>query len=236
MSQEYRVQLDIYQGPLDLLLYLIRTNEVDIRDIPMAQITEQYLKFMELFEALDLNVAGEFLVMASTLLEIKSRMLLPPEERQEEEVDPREELVRQLLEYKKFKDAAGLLAEKARLQEERFGRFPVERPAPKLDEGEYLQDVEIWDVFSAFSRLMRETYAHLPEVTVTDEVPLSQYMDELLRRLGEAGGLTFEELFAPGTGRQEVALMFVALLELTRQGKVGAEQECDFGPIRIFAL
>jgi len=235
MSQEYRVQLDIYQGPLDLLLYLIRTSEVDIRDIPISQITEQYLKFMQLFEALDLNVASEFLVMAATLLEIKSRMLLPAEER-EEEADPREELVLQLLEYKKFKDAAGLLAEKARLQEERFSRFPVEKPPPRLDEGEYLADVEMWDLFSAFSRLMRETYAHLPEITVTDEVPLSQYMDELLGRLSQAEGLTFEELFAPGTERQEMALMFVALLELIRQGKLRVEQEGDFGPIRIFAL
>jgi segregation and condensation protein A len=235
MSQEYRVQLEIFQGPLDLLLYLIRTSEVDIRDIPIAQITEQYLKFMELFEALDLNVAGEFLVMASTLLEIKSRMLLPDEER-EEEGDPREELVRQLLEYKKFKDAAEELAEKARLQEERFGRFPQEKPAPKADEGQYLADVEIWDLFSAFSRLMGETYAHLPEITLTDEVPLSHYMDELLRRVSEAERLGFEELFAPGTERQVMALMFIALLELVRQGKLRAEQERDFGPIYLFAL
>jgi len=235
MSQEYRVQLEIFQGPLDLLLYLIRTNEVDIRDIPIARITEQYLKFMELFEALDLDVASEFVVMASTLLEIKSRMLLPAEER-EEEADPREELVRQLLAYKKFKDAAGALADKARLQEERFGRFPAERPAPQLDKSEYLADVEIWDLFSAFSRLMRETYAHLPEITLTDEVPLSKYMDELLRRVSEGSGLTFEELFRPGTERQEMALMFIALLELMRQGKLRAEQERDFDPIHIFAL
>ncbi|MFW6133679.1 MAG: segregation and condensation protein A, partial [Planctomycetota bacterium] len=162
MDTDYRVQLDVYNGPLDLLLYLIRREEVDIHDIPIARITEQYLQYVNLLKALDPNLGGEFLVLATQLMEIKTRMLLPAPEALEgdgdaDALDPRAELVRQLLEYKAFKDAAGDLAEAAEQQALRFPRAPA-RPEADDDEVD-LADAQVWDLFDAFSKLM-ESIGH----------------------------------------------------------------------------
>ncbi|MCD6365600.1 MAG: segregation/condensation protein A, partial [Planctomycetes bacterium] len=155
---DYRVNLDVYNGPLDLLLYLIRREEVDIYDIPLTLITEQYIRYVEMLKDLDPNLAGDFMVMAATLMEIKTRMLLPSPSSQEagEEdvtIDPREELVRQLLEYKAFKDAAGDLEAAAQTQQLKFPR----RPAALRDQeqGELdLEDIQVWDLLDAFDTLM----------------------------------------------------------------------------------
>src|SRR5262249_50851463 len=159
--------LDTFRGPLDLLLYLVKRNEVDICDIPIAKVAEQFFDYLNLLQAIDVETAGDFLVMASTLMEIKSKMLLPrTDEAAEEEADPRLELVRQLIEYKKFKDAATVLEVQAERQQTRLPRLPVDTPAVLSPAQQPLHRVELWDLVSAFGRLMRETQALQPRQIV----------------------------------------------------------------------
>src|SRR5579884_835646 len=160
---DYKVELNTFRGPLDLLLFLVKRDEVDICDIPIAKVTEQFLDYLNVLQVIDVEAAGEFLVMAATLMEIKSRMLLPrAEEQQHEEEDPRRELVKQLIEYKKYKEAAVLLEEQAERQLTRLPRAPLEVAAPLDPARQPLRKVELWDLVSAFGRLMRETAALQP--------------------------------------------------------------------------
>ncbi len=232
---DYRVHLDIYNGPMDLLLYLIRKEEVDVYDIPIARITEQYLEHLELIRALDVNLAGEFVVLAATLMEIKSRMLLPhpPPLEQDEGEDPRMELVRELLEYKKFRDAAEEL--KARAEEQKL-KFPRLAPAEPPTEGEPtkpLKEVELWDVFAAFRKLMKETMGRLPQTIVYDDIPVSEFMHRLGERMGGESSVRFWELFEGRRDRMHVVGTFLALLELIRRRVVVAFQEEPFGEILL---
>jgi len=234
---EYRVNLDIYNGPLDLLLYLIRRDEVDVYDIPIAGITEQYLQYVEVLQRLDPNVVGAFLVMAATLLEIKTRMLLPTpsaEEAGEEglEIDPRAELVRQLLEYKAFKDAAGDLRAAADAQAMRFPRRPgrFEQGEPQLD----LEDVQVWDLLDAFSNLMAAIGADAPmHEVIYDDTPIELHQADILDRLRREGPLNFRSVFEGLGNRTQVLGLFLALLELVRLRQIIALQERNFGEIRI---
>ena len=236
---DYRVNLDIYNGPLDLLLYLIRREEVDIHDIPIARITEQYVQYVELLKALDPNLAGEFLVMAATLMEIKTRMLLPtapPEEAGEEglEIDPRTELVRQLLEYKAFKDAAGDLADAASQQAMKFPRWPGKFQDTDEEAELDLEDVQVWDLLDAFSRLMEATgqMTSLHEV-IYDDTPIELHAEDILDRLTREGPMTFREVFAGRTVRSEIVGLFLALLELARRKRILLRQDSNFGEIRL---
>src|SRR5262245_39299354 len=191
---DYQVDLDTFRGPLDLLLYLVKRNEVDIRDIPIARVTEQFLDHLRVLELIDVERAGDFLVMAATLMEIKSRMLLPrTEEEGEEESDPRLELVRQLLEYKQFKDAAALLESRAEQQLCRLPRQPLELPAPVDAAQQPLAAVELWDLVSAFGRLMRETLALQPKQIVVDETPIHVHMERILAALEQTPHLPFAD-------------------------------------------
>ncbi len=236
MNDDYRVNLEIYNGPLDLLLYLIRKEEVDIYDIPIAKITNQYLEYVEVLKDMDPNLAGEFLVLAATLMEIKSRMLLPPaprEEGEEESIDPRSELVRQLLEYKRFKDAAGWLADAAESQSEKFARVPV---LPRNDEQDLdLEDVQIWDLVEAFSKLLEATLstAELHEVE-SDDTPITLHQEDIVDRLTREGAMPFSRIFEGRTKRFELLGLFLALLELIRQGIVRIEQDEPFDEIYVF--
>src|SRR5262245_18943266 len=163
ITMEYNVQLESFRGPLDLLLYLVKRHEVDIRDIPIARVAEQFLEYLQVIQLIDVEWAGDFLVMAATLMEIKSKMLLPRvEEDAAEEDDPRLELVKQLIEYKKYKEAAALLEEQSDRQLARLPRVPPETPQPLDPARQPLQAVELWDLVSAFGRLMRETNALQP--------------------------------------------------------------------------
>ena len=234
---DYRVDLDIYNGPLDLLLYLIRREEVDIYDIPIARITEQYVQYVEMLQKLDPNLAGDFLVVAATLMEIKTRMLLPaaPEAEGGEEgleIDPRAELVRQLLEYKAFKDAADDLRRARELQAMKYPRQP-----PKLEDDDVeldLDDVQVWDLFDAFSKLMEATGQRLKSHDIIyDDTPIELHAADILDRLTRDGGMTFAGIFAGRTVHGEIVGLFLALLELVRQRKVLAGQEGNFGRIRI---
>lgn len=237
MTEEYRVQLDIFAGPLDLLLFLLRRDELDIQDIPIVRITDQYLSYVHLLEHLDPNAAGDFLVLASTLIEMKSRALLPsmPLDGENEEEDARIALVRQLLEYKRFKDAARALGSAADERQKRFVRKPIDLPDDLR--GVELEAVEVWDLLSAFGRVMTAVGRGpgLHEVRY-DETPIEVYAEEIDTVLQRRGTIRFQDLFVGHQTRAEVVGLFLALLELIRRRRVRAEQAAAFGEIYIFAL
>ncbi len=237
MSDEYRVQLDVFSGPLDLLLYLIRRDELDIQDIPIARLTEQYLQYVHLLERIDPNSVGDFLVMASSLIEIKSRALLPtpPLEPLDDSDDPRAMLVRQLLEYKAFKDAARSLAESAEERSRRFVRRPADLP-PELA-GIELEEVEVWDLLAAFNRVMT-AIGKGPGVHDVryDETPIERYQSIIIEMLERGGPGTFDSLFDRATTKAELVGTFLALLELMRQQRVRVEQDRVGGVIYLFLI
>ena len=231
----YQIKLPIFEGPLDLLLHLIREHEINIYDIPIAFITKQYLEYIELLKNLNLEVAGEFLVMASTLIHIKSRTLLPKSEvsadMEEEGDDPREELVRKLLEYKKYKEAAGLLRDKEIAYKNVFTR-KAESEIP--DEDELLIEVSIFDLLSAFKNVVKnikgsDTY----EISV-DEVSVTERINYIMEALGNSSYILFESLFSDMTRKMELVATFLALLELIRLKLIKIQQTKRFGTIRIF--
>ena len=239
---EYRVNLDIFAGPLDLLLYLVRKDEVDIYDISIARITEEYLRHVEILKMLDIDLAGDFLVMAATLMEIKSAMLLPRPEAEEDAAedlsDPRIELVRQLLEYKKFKDAANLLQGSAQDRAERFTRPDSiieglkEDAEPELD----LEQVSIWTLLEAFDEMMKATGRLHSFDHIKDDTPIDLYQIEILHRLQTEGPMTLEQIFQARENRLVVVGLFLALLELIRDRLIWAEQPDRLGPIYLRPL
>ena len=228
---EYLVDLDVFRGPLDLLLFLVKRDEVDIRDIPIARVASQFQDYLEVLTMIDVERAGDFLVMAATLMEIKSRLLLPRmEEESGHEDDPRLELVRQLIEYKQFKEAATELDARAEEQARRLARQPI----PGSDNGRTtteLQPVEMWDLVSAFGRLMRETLANQPSLITVDHTPLHVFMDSVMARLREERRATLSSLFTPPYSRSRLLGLFLAILELTRRCDIQAEQADVFGDI-----
>jgi segregation and condensation protein A len=232
---DYQVDLDTFRGPLDLLLYLVKRNEVDILDIPMAKITEQYLHYLEVLKLIDVERVGDFLVMASTLMEIKSRMLLPrPEELAADEPDPRDELVRQLLQYKQFKDAATLLQQRAEEQALHLPRQQSEPAGATIDPAQQpIQQVELWDLVSAFGRLLRETQIAQSSQIIIDETPISVHMERILDRLSRRPRMQFVDVFDPPYERGRLIGLFLALLELIRAGRVSVEQSDLFADISI---
>jgi segregation and condensation protein A len=234
---DYKVELDTFRGPLDLLLFLVKRNEVDLCDIPIARILEQFLHHLQAIQIIDVEGAGEFLVMAATLMEIKSKLLLPRNpENQATEEDPRLELVKQLIEYKKYKEAAALLEDQARRQMARLARTVPEPPAPPDLAQQPLRRVELWDLVSAFGRLMRETAALQPRPIVMDETPIHVHMERIEALLRERGRLSFRELFTPPHERGRLLGLFLALLELIKGRRVTAEQPAAFGDIWLCAL
>ncbi len=235
-SEEYRVKLDVFEGPLDLLLYLIRKEEVDVYDIPIERITQQYMSYLDLMRMLDLSIAGEFIVMAATLMMIKSRMLLPVEERsaqeEEDEDDPRWDLVRQLVEYKKFKDAALHLQGLEELQENIFIRAGegVELGAqPDVS----LQDVSIFDLIAAFNDALSKVQKEELREIFAERFTVGEKIDDLLGRLEDVHQLSLTELFRGMRSRHEVVCTFLAVLELMRLKHIHAIQDEPYGPIML---
>ena len=220
---------------MDLLLYLVRKHEVEIVDIPIAAITDQYLEYLTLIEQLDVNAVGDFLGMASLLIEIKSQQVLPRCDEVEGELeDPRQELVRRLLEYKKYRDAASMLEERGRGWQERYARLSTDVPTHERDmAAEPIQEVELWDLVSAFGRIMRETDAARPSSIVYDDTPIHVYMSRIHARLIEAGRLSFHDLFEPGMHKSTLVGIFLAVLELVRHRHIRVEQNALFGEIWI---
>lgn len=241
VQDDYKVDLDVFEGPLDLLLYLIKREEVDVYDIPIETITTQYMSYLDMMKMLDLNIAGEFIVMASTLMLIKSRMLLPVEERaededEEEEADPRWDLVRQLVEYKRFKDAAARLQGFELRQEDVFGQggTPVIPEAAASEEADReLEDVSLFDLLTAFQKVLDqapdEEWGYLEPIqwSVPDKI------DQILGKAGEADSVAFSKLFPNKAHRGEVIVTFLALLELLRLRQVTIKQTAVFGEIEI---
>lgn len=239
LRASYHIRLDQFEGPLDLLLHLIKKNEINIYDIPMALITKQYLDHIILMKTLNLEVAGEFLVMAATLIHIKSRMLLPIESEDEEEEgeDPRAELVRRLLEYKQFKDAAGELEERGRLWREVFGR-PLERgqisnlsPQEEVEDGSL--DLTLFDLVDALQDVILRTPSKALVELTADHLTVKDRMNYILERLEEASAIPFESLFHPDEGRLVLIVTFLGLLELIRIKLVRAYQAEAFGLILL---
>ncbi len=236
MEDVYNVKLPVFEGPLDLLLHLIRENKVDIYDIPISLITGQYLRYIGMMKELDLEIAGEFLVMAATLIHIKSRMLLPVDEEApvEEAEDPRLELVQRLLEYQAYKDAASILKEREDDALKLLYRPKTEFDAEKAEEEQelYLFDVNLFDLLGAFKKIL-ETAP--PEVrTITKEtLTVKDRMMHIAERLEQIEAVRFEELFADLAGRVQLIVTFLALLELLRLGMARVYQEREFGSIWV---
>jgi len=234
---EFRVELDIFRGPLDLLLYLVRKHEVEIVDIPISIITDQYLGYLSVLQELNVDEVGDFMTMAATLLEIKSQQVLPRSGEVEEDIeDPRDELVRRLLEYKRFRDAASILEEQSRQWQLQYPRFAPDLPARERDlAGEPIQEVELWDLVSAFGRILRNTELSQPSSIIYDETPIHVYMTRILQRLREQGRLAFSVLFERGMHKSTLVGVFLAVLELVRHQQVAAEQNSLFGEIWLAA-
>lgn len=268
---DYRVELDNYSGPLDLLLYLVRKNEIDLHNIPIAALTEQYLAYLDRIKEIDLDVAGEFLVMAATLLEIKSRMLVPADEQtdadtddtNDEALDPRHELVQQLLAYKRYRDAAGELDARLQSWEKRLTAHVVEpsrhRRSANHDanhgadqsadqsamDGEEdaqpveldLDDVSVLDLCEAFARILDSIGATRQHEVVYDDTPIALHAEDILDRLqrdADADGMDLQTMFA-GRSRGEAIGLFLATLELVKQRRVTARQDTH-GAIRLVLL
>ncbi len=238
MEDIYNIKLPAFEGPLDLLLHLIRENKIDIYDIPISFITRRYLDYIEIMKELNLEIAGEFLVMAATLIHIKSRMLLPPEEKDEastEELDPRLELVQRLLEYRAYKDAASILREREEESLLVFAREPAkeeeEEETEELSEPS-LFDVNIFDLLGAFKKMLESAP---PEVrTITREtLTVKDKMFLIVDLLENTESIRFEELFRDTANRTQLIVTFLALLELLRLGLARAYQEKEFGNIWV---
>jgi segregation and condensation protein A len=237
----YQVRIENFEGPLDLLLHLIKKNEINIYDIPVAMIAQQYLEYLEAMEVLNLNVAGDFLVMAATLLQIKSKMLLPVDETADEDEDgpdPREELVRRLLEYKAFKEAARQLDDQEKVWREIFWR----EQAPSVEEVEEdlpLENVSLFDLVDALKEVLeRNPSSRLMEI-VPDNLTVRERMNLILETLEGKDSVSFAALFEGSSHRMVVVVTFLALLELMRLRVARVFQAETFGPIlvsRMFSL
>ena len=234
-SNEYKVKLEVFEGPLDLLLYLIKKDEVDIYDISIERIAQQYLEFMDSFKVLDLEIAGEFVVMAANLIYIKSRSLLPvhvqPPEEEADEEDPRWDLIRQLVEYKKFKDAAAQLSQRELDQSNLYSRLPeaeaaVERP---------LGEVSVFDLIAAFNKILKRIEGKTEDLReiFEENFSVSDKIDFIMKMTASGVALKFTELFASAASRTEVVVTFLALLELVRLKQLSLVQGEAFGEIEL---
>ncbi len=240
-DSDYRIKLQVFEGPLDLLLFLIRKNELDIYDIPIESVTRQYIDALHAMQELDLDLAGDFFVMAATLMEIKSRMLLPKGQHaidpnaDDEEIDPRWELVHQLLEYKKFKEAATELGKLATLRQDLMERYvsslsgdPLDRPLKNVDR------IELWNAFNIVLRRLAEKLVvgeiHDEQVTVADQ------MEYLLARLQTEKTFMFSHIFPDKVSLRKLVATFLAVLELTRLKKLRLQQDAAFADIACSAV
>lgn len=235
---EYKVKFEVFEGPLDLLLYLIKKEEVDIYDVNLTQLATQFIEYIEVMRMLDLEIAGEFLVMASTLMYIKSRELLPLDkqvqvEGEDDGEDPRWELIRQLVEYKKFKDAAAQLQTLEARQENVFPRLPVK---PEFEAEPTRPDVSLFDLLNAVNNILKRVNQRedLRDV-FEDKWTVSEKIELIMKIIQERPRVKFSELFAGALSRSEVVVTFLALLELIRLRQIQAVQAEDFGEIEICA-
>ncbi|MFH1645578.1 MAG: segregation/condensation protein A [Candidatus Omnitrophota bacterium] len=230
----YKVKLEIFEGPLDLLLYLIKKNELNIYDIPISRVTEQYLEYIDMMQILDLDIAGEFLLMAATLIQIKSKMLLPIEQLEEEEQeDPRAELVKKLLEYKKFKEAADGLQQMEFAQKDIFTRPIRIKDIEDLPDAEPVDEASIFDLLSAFSKVLKSVSKESVYEVKKEELTVSGKIHELFHMLVKSNFVRFFDLFKQAKSKIEIVVTFMAVLELIKMKEVVARQDNVFGDIKI---
>lgn len=237
MEDLYKIKLPAFEGPLDLLLHLIRENKIDIYDIPISFITGRYLEYIGIMKELSLDIAGEFLVMAATLIYIKSRMLLPVEEAAAEELteDPRLELVQRLLEYQAFKDAAMVLKEKEDDSLNIFSRLPARDPKEEDDGPEpLLFDVNMFDLLGAFKRLLEAAPVEVRTIT-RETLTVKDRMSTIVEMLEKNDSIRFEEVFKDTITKSQIIVTFLAMLELLRLGLARAYQEREFGNIWLIS-
>jgi segregation and condensation protein A len=240
--QTYRVELDVFKGPLDLLLYLVRRDELDPLNLPLARIVHEFEKFIDLLEFLDLEMIGDFVVMASTLAEIKSRLVLPvPEEDDvpEGEIvndDPSSDLIKRLLEYRKYKQAASALEEHAAEWQERYPRLSSDRPRvgnePAAD---LIKEVELWDLVSALARVLEKKIIEQESKIRDDDTPISVYVEQVGTLVRENERVAFTSLFDDAIRKSQIVGIFLAILELLRHHSFRAEQDSDFDEIWVMA-
>lgn len=234
----YKVKLELFEGPLDLLLYLVKQNHLEISAIPLAQVTDQYLQYLDLMQALDLEVAGEFLVVASTLVQIKSRALLPPERQpieEEEAIDPAQELIERLREYQRFKEVAERLGDMERERLVQFSRPVLPNGSPS--EVDAFVEASLFDLLTAFSRFMGGALSKdLIHEVLQDEFTVEQQIALLRGLLAERDQIRFSELFSNAINRVEIVATFLAILELIRLKEVGVRQDKVFGEIVLLGI
>jgi segregation and condensation protein A len=230
---EFKISLDVFAGPMDLLLYLVKRHEVDITQVPIAKIAEEFVAYLEVLEDLAIDQVGEFVDLASLLLEIKARELVPRPEETEEAVEPaREELVARLLEYKQYRDAAVLLEDRARDWELRFARVATEPTGPRSGPAEVtIADVHVWDLVGAMARVMRKQEKRKPRQIIRDDTPIDAHIARIEAELAERGRVAFSELFDAEMPRTRIVGIFLAVLELVRRRRLCVRQDQIFDEI-----
>ncbi len=235
-KESYKIKLEIFEGPLDLLLHLIRKNEVDIFDIPISLITDQYLEYLDMMKMLNINVAGDFLVMASTLVHIKSRMLLPEESTREgEEDDPRDEITRPLLEYLQFKEVADELSSREMLDRDVFRRYVVDDYTSDFKDDDVQLDVNLFQLMDAFKRILEK---RIPDAQISfraDNFSIQDKIALILDELKEKGSIFFKDLFNESRTLAEFVVTFLAVLEIVHMGLIRVYQPSIDREIRLEA-
>jgi len=229
----FKVSLDVFSGPLDLLLYLVKKHEVDITEVPIAVIAQEFCAHLSVLEELSIEQVGEFVELASVLLEIKARALVPRPEEQEEVVEPiREDLVQRLLEYKQYRDAAALLEDRARQWELRFPRIHADEPPPRAAPAEVtFGDAQVWDLVGALGRVLSKQEKRRPRQIVHDDTPIESHIERIERLVAEQGRVAFSSLFDDDMPRARVVGIFLAALELVRRGRLATRQDALFQEI-----
>jgi len=231
----YKIKLELFEGPLDLLLYLVKKDHLNIYDIPIAKVTEQYLLYLNLMQFLDLNIAGEFLVMAATLMQIKSKMLLPAEksEEEQEQEDPRQELVKRLLEYEKFKEIAESLQQKELSQKEVFKRPKIEIDKGPVEGKETYFEASIFDLINAFSQALKDVPKEVFYEVIKDEFTVEEKIHEILHLLLVTPSVVLSGLFSKAKNKMEIVVIFLSILELMRMKEIICRQKELFHEIEI---
>jgi segregation and condensation protein A len=235
-EETYRVKLEnIFEGPMDLLVHLIKKNELDIYDIPIALVTEQYLQYLEWLKIMDIDYAGDFIVMASTLAQIKSRMLLPPSAEDEDEDDPRHEIIKPLLEYLQMKSAAEQLSERHLLGEETFLRGRDQKEFSEIQQEEYIE-VSLFELIDAFQKILEKIPRDQRMEFTADKISVKERISQITDILEAKGSLTFIELFSDNPDKSEVIVTFLAILEMVKLALIRIVQHTQTGVMRLFYL
>ncbi len=233
-EKNYSVNLEIFQGPLDLLLYLIKKDEIDIYDIPIARVTEQYMQYLEMMKTLNLELAGEYILMAATLIRIKTKLLLPPTEGDAEEPDPREELIAALLEYKKFREVSEILKEKRILEERVFVPPPIDGGNGDREKISLSSSTTLFDMLTAFKEVLeRAEQERILEVNA-EEITIEDRVTRIMDLLADKESTTFQELFADIPRKIIAITTFLAILELIRLRRITVRQSLPFSELRVY--